>query len=62
MIGVLAVARPRARRFAIACRPNRSTVDVVRRVFESAGIEFVDENGGGPGVRHRKRVHKKPGK
>ena len=26
--------------------------------FESAGVEFIDENGGGPGVRQRKR-HKK---
>ena len=23
--------------------------------FESAGVEFIDENGGGPGVRLRKR-------
>ena len=27
----------------------------VRRALESAGIEFIDENGGGPGVRLRKR-------
>ena len=26
----------------------------VRRALESAGIEFIDENGGGPGVRLRK--------
>jgi hypothetical protein len=35
---------------------------VARRVFESAGVEFIDENGGGPGVRLGKRIHKKPGK
>jgi hypothetical protein len=23
----------------------------VRRALESAGVEFIDENGGGPGVR-----------
>jgi transcriptional regulator with XRE-family HTH domain len=34
----------------------------VRRALESAGVEFIDENGGGPGVRLRKRAHKKPGK
>ena len=34
----------------------------VRRALEAAGIEFIDENGGGPGVRLRKRIHKKPGK
>ncbi len=27
----------------------------VRRVLEAAGIEFIDENGGGPGVRLSKR-------
>ncbi|MFZ0423982.1 MAG: hypothetical protein WAL80_13990 [Xanthobacteraceae bacterium] len=31
----------------------------VRRAFETAGIEFIDENGGGPGVRLRKRQQKK---
>ena len=25
----------------------------MQRVFENAGIEFIDENGGGPGVRLR---------
>jgi hypothetical protein len=34
----------------------------VRRALEAAGVEFTDENGGGPGVRLRKRTHKKPGK
>jgi hypothetical protein len=31
----------------------------VRRALESAGVEFIDENGGGPGVRLRKRQQKK---
>jgi hypothetical protein len=26
----------------------------VRRAFEDAGVEFIDENGGGAGVRFRK--------
>jgi hypothetical protein len=30
----------------------------VRRALEAAGVEFIEENGGGPGVRLRKRVHK----
>ena len=30
----------------------------VRRAFELAGIEFIEENGGGPGVRLRKRPQK----
>ena len=31
----------------------------VRRALENAGIEFIDENGGGPGVRLRKRSRPK---
>jgi hypothetical protein len=31
----------------------------VRRALESAGVEFIDENGGGPGVRLRNRQLKK---
>ncbi len=31
----------------------------IRRAFETAGVEFIDENGGGPGVRLRKRHQKK---
>jgi hypothetical protein len=27
----------------------------IRRALENAGVEFIDENGGGPGVRLRKR-------
>jgi transcriptional regulator with XRE-family HTH domain len=31
----------------------------IRRALEGAGIEFIDEDGGGPGVRLRKRHQKK---
>jgi transcriptional regulator with XRE-family HTH domain len=31
----------------------------LRRALESAGVQFIDENGGGPGVRLRKRQQKK---
>jgi transcriptional regulator with XRE-family HTH domain len=31
----------------------------LRRAIEAAGIEFIDENGGGPGVRLRKRQQKR---
>ena len=27
----------------------------IRRALEAAGIEFIDDNGGGPGVRLRKK-------
>jgi hypothetical protein len=31
----------------------------VRRALEAAGVEFIDENGGGPGVRLKKRPRPK---
>jgi hypothetical protein len=34
-------------------QPRRSTLAVIRRAFEEGGIEFIDANGGGPGVRLR---------
>jgi hypothetical protein len=33
----------------------------VRRALEGAGVEFIDQNGGGPGVRLRKPVGGKSG-
>ena len=40
-------------------QPRRATLDVLRRAFEAAGVEFIDENGGGPGVRLRKLQQRK---
>jgi transcriptional regulator with XRE-family HTH domain len=37
-----------------------ATLAVIAGVLKRAGVEFIDENGGGPGVRLRKREHKKP--
>ena len=34
--------------------PYARTLDDVRAALESAGVEFIAENGGGPGVRLRK--------
>jgi hypothetical protein len=34
----------------------------VRRALEAAGVEFIDENGGGPGVRLQKSGKEKPRK
>jgi hypothetical protein len=34
----------------------------IRRALEAAGVEFIDENGGGPGLRLRKRPRAKPSK
>jgi transcriptional regulator with XRE-family HTH domain len=42
-----------------AHEPRRLTLHAIRRALESAGVEFIDENGGGPGVRSRKGHRKK---
>jgi transcriptional regulator with XRE-family HTH domain len=38
---------------------KQSTMDALQRALEAAGIEFIDENGGGAGVRLRKPTAKK---
>ena len=30
------------------------TIEAIQRALEAGGVEFIDENGGGPGVRLRK--------
>lgn len=37
-------------------RLKESTVSAIRLAFENAGIEFIPENGGGPGVRLKRPV------
>ncbi|MET4448949.1 transcriptional regulator with XRE-family HTH domain [Bradyrhizobium sp. GM2.2] len=32
----------------------------LRQALESAGVEFIDENGGGPGARLRKGTSERP--
>jgi transcriptional regulator with XRE-family HTH domain len=35
------------------------TLTTIENVLKRAGVEFIDENGGGPGVRLRARPQKK---
>ena len=35
------------------------TLAAIENVLKRAGVEFIDENGGGPGVRLRRRQSKK---
>jgi transcriptional regulator with XRE-family HTH domain len=42
--------------------PRRATLVVLKQAFERAGVDFIDENGGGPGVRLRKRQRSKRSK
>jgi hypothetical protein len=57
-----AVGVATVRRAELAERETSMTAPndlAVRRALESAGVEFIDENGGGPGVRLRQRHQKK---
>jgi DNA-binding XRE family transcriptional regulator len=35
------------------------TLELIEKILRAAGIEFIDENGGGPGVRLRKAAKHK---
>ena len=36
-----------------ASQPIRANLAAIRATLEAAGVEFLDENGGGPGLRLR---------
>jgi transcriptional regulator with XRE-family HTH domain len=38
---------------------SREAIQTIRGALEEAGVEFIDENGGGPGVRLRKHQRSK---
>ncbi len=40
-------------------RTRAATLAVLKQALEAAGVEFIEENGGGPGVRLRKREKKR---
>ena len=35
---------------------SEEALNAIRTALENAGVEFIDENGGGPGVRLKKAV------
>jgi transcriptional regulator with XRE-family HTH domain len=35
------------------------TIEAIHRTLEAEGIDFIDDNGGGPGVRLKKRLIRK---
>ena len=39
-------------------RPYARTISAIRQALEAAGVEFIEENGGGPGVRLRKGLER----
>ena len=38
---------------------DEASLATIETVLRRAGVEFIDENGGGPGVRLRKQKHTK---
>lgn len=37
-------------------QPYARTIAAIRAALEAAGVEFIEQNGGGPGVRLRKAI------
>src|SRR5262245_57922564 len=61
LAGASAVSVTTIRRAELMDEQTSMTVPndlAVRRALEAAGVEFIDENGGGPGVRLKKRPRK----
>lgn len=48
------VSLPTIKRIETGADAKVSTVDALRTALETAGVEFIPENGGGAGVRLRK--------
>ena len=55
-VSLLTVKRFEAQGGKIAGRAE--TIEAVQRALERRGVEFIEENGGGAGVRLRKRGRK----
>lgn len=51
-VGVATIRRVEVVEGEIPVTPANETA--LRKALEAAGVEFIDENGGGPGVRMRK--------
>lgn len=50
------VAASTVNRFELGkAEPNTATLKVLRATLEAGGVEFIAENGGGPGVRLTKK-------
>ncbi len=56
-VSIPTIKRPEAQDWPLGGRSEAG--GKIRKALESAGVEFIAENGGGPGVRLRKRQQKK---
>jgi hypothetical protein len=52
------VATSTVARFEVGEELMERTIDALRTALESAGVVFIEENDGGPGVRLRKAKRK----
>lgn len=46
-------------RFEGGDRMRYSTIEKIQKTLEKAGVKFIDENGGGVGVRLKKRAKRR---
>lgn len=50
------IGKVTVRQFEIGnAEPRQATLTVMKMALEAAGVEFIDENGGGAGVRLKER-------
>ena len=55
LVAASGVAKGTVAAFELGQRqPYARTLDAIRSALEAAGVEFIEENGGGAGVRLRK--------
>src|ERR1700752_5211775 len=58
LAGLAKVAPSTVARLEAGERLQPRTIEAIRAALEKAGVEFIDENGRGPGVRLRKAGRK----
>ena len=56
-LGVATIRRAEAQDGPLSLTP--ANVETIRQTLEGAGIQFIPENGGGPGVRLRHPIQRK---
>ena len=57
LVSLPSIKRLESKPGPLAAHP--ATLAAIKRALESAGVEFIDENGGGPGVRLSKPSKRK---
>ncbi len=55
LAGLSEVSLRTVKRVEVGTQVRAGTIEALQRALERRGIEFIEENGGGPGVRLKKR-------